>query len=41
MNGFSEAQKLLRTKVRKLGKSPEAEVLAQALVDITPRMLAA
>ena len=39
--GFSEEQKLLRTEVRNLGESPEAEVLAQALVDVTHRMLAA
>lgn len=35
--GFSEEQKLLRTEVRKLGESSEAEVL----VDLTHRMLAA
>ena len=39
--GFTEEQELLRTEVRKLGESPEAEVLAQALVDLTHRMLAA
>ncbi len=39
--GFSEEQKLLRTEVRKPGESPEAEVLAEELVDVTHRMLAA
>ncbi len=39
--GFSEEQELLRTAVGKLGESPEAELLAQALVDINHRMCAA
>ncbi len=39
--GFSEEQKLLRTEIRKLGESPEAEVLTEARVDVSHRMLAA